>query len=220
MESKFEKLKAELLLKAKNNNACESGYRQAEKCKTENELAQVIADNFNWVWSSKTITLEDLNKLDSELLQSVGIFANYEGRIESDINRLIIVGTSSTAIVTNDLSSPRIVTYDSSSPRIVTNDSSSPRIETYGSSSPRIVTNGSSSPRIVTNDSSSPAIVTNDSSSPRIVTYDSSSPRIVTYGSSSPRISGIMNCIINGNHSLIIDLDNLLIIKSENWTVK
>ena len=194
METKFEKLKAELLLKAKNNNACESGYRQAEKCKTENELAQVIADNFNWVWSSKTITLEDLNKLDSELLQSVGIFANYEGRIESDINRLIIVGTSSQTIETYGSSSPTIETYNSSSPRIATYDSSSPRIVTYGSSSPRIVTYGSSSPRI--------------------------SGIMNCNGLSSPRISGIMNCIINGNHSLIIDLDNLLIIKSDKWTVK
>jgi len=210
METKFEKLKAELLLKAKNNNACQRGYIQAEKCKTENELAQVIADNFNWVWSSKTITLEDLNKLDSELLQSVGIFANYEGDIESDINRLIIVGTSSPAIVTNDSSSPRIATYGSSSPRIAIYGSSSPTIETYGSSSPRIAIYGSSSP----------AIVTYGSSSPRIAIYGSSSPTIATYDSSSPRISGIMNCIINDNQSLIIDLDNLLIIISDKWTVK
>ena len=199
MKKTFEELKAELLLKAKNNNACQSGYSQAEKCKTEKELLQVIADNFYWIWQSKTMTIEDLNKFDSELLQSVGIFANYEGNINSDLNKLFIV---------------------SSSPTIVTNGSSSPTIETYDSSSPRIVTNGSSSPRIVTYDSSSPTIETNGSSSPRIVTYDSSSPTIETYDSSSPRIFGIKNCIIQSNSSLILDLDNSIIYKSDKWSVK
>ena len=190
MKKSFEELKAELLLKAKNNNACRSGYEQAEKCKTEKELLQVIAENFYWVWKSKTITIEDLNKFDSELLQSVGIFANYEGRIVSDLTILIIVGSSS----------PTIETHGSSSPTIVTCDSSSPRIETYGSSSP--------------------TIVTCDSSSPRIETYGSSSPTIETYGSSSPRISGIKKCVINDNLSLIIDLDNLIIHKSDKWQLE
>ena len=160
MKTTFEELKAELLLKAKNNNACQSGYIQAEKCETKKELVQVIADNFVWIWQSKTMTIEDLNKFDSELLQSVGIFANYEGIIKSDLNRFIIVGSSS----------PRIVTYQTSSPRIVT--------------------------------------------------YGTSSPRIVTYGSSSPRISGITNCIIESNLSLIINLDNSVIIKSDKWSVE
>ena len=180
MKTTFEELKAELLLKAKNNNACQSGYIQAEKCETKKELVQVIADNFVWIWQSKTMTIEDLNKFDSELLQSVGIFANYEGIIKSNLNRFIIVGTSS----------PRIETYDNSSPRIVTYDTSSPRIVTYGNSSPRIVTNDTSSPRIVTNDTS------------------------------SPRISGFTNCIIENNLSLILDIDNSIIYKSDKWQVK
>ena len=200
MKTTFEELKAELLLKAKNNNACQSGYIQAEKCETKKELVQVIADNFVWIWQSKTMTIEDLNKFDSELLQSVGIFANYEGIIKSDLNRFIIVGSSS----------PTIETYDSSSPRIETYGTSSPRIETYGSSSPRIVTYGTSSPRIVTYQTSSPTIET----------YGSSSPRIETYGSSSPRISGFTNCIIESNLSLIINLDNSVIIKSDKWSVE
>ena len=190
MKTTFEELKAELLLKAKNNNACQSGYIQAEKCETKKELVQVIADNFVWIWQSKTMTIEDLNKFDSELLQSVGIFANYEGIIKSDLNRFIIVGSSSPRIVTYQTSSPTIETYDSSSPRIETYDSSSPRIETYGTSSPRIVT------------------------------YGSSSPTIETYGSSSPRISGFTNCIIESNLSLIINLDNSVIIKSDKWSVE
>ena len=140
MKTTFEELKAELLLKAKNNNACQSGYIQAEKCETKKELVQVIADNFVWIWQSKTMTIEDLNKFDSELLQSVGIFANYEGIIKSDLNRFIIVG--------------------------------------------------------------------------------SSSPTIETYGSSSPRISGFTNCIIESNLSLIINLDNSVIIKSDKWSVE
>ena len=180
MKTTFEKLKAELLLKAKNNDACQSGYSQAEICETEKELLQVIADNFNWVWQTKTITIEDLNKFDSDLLQSAGIFVNYKGSIKSDLGKLIILGTSY----------PRIETYDSRSPRIETYNSSSPIIATY------------------------------DSSSPRIATYDSSSPIIATHDSSSPRISGIENCIISKNLSLIIDLGNKAIIKSENWTVK
>ena len=170
METIFKELKAELLLKAKNNNACKSGYEQAEKCKTKKELLQVIADNFYWIWTSKTMTIEDLNRFDSELLQSVGIFANYEGDIKSNLNRFIIVGNSS----------PTIVTYGNSSPRI----------ETY------------------------------DTSSPRIVTYESSSPRIETCESSSPRISGFENCIIDKNLSLILDIDNSIIYKSDKWQVK
>ena len=150
METKFEKLKAELLLKAKKNNACESGYTQAEKCETEKELLQVIADNFNWIWQTKTMAIEDLNKFGSDLLQSAGIFVNYEKNIKSDLNKLILVGTTS----------------------------------------------------------------------PTIETYDSSSPRIETYDSSSPRITGIRNCIIDENLSMIIDLDNSVIIKSDNWAVK
>jgi len=118
METIFKELKAELLLKAKNNNACKSGYEQAEKCETEKELLQVIADNFCWIWTSKTMTIEDLNRFDSELLQSVGIFANYEGDIKSDLNRFIIVGSSAPRIETYDSSAPTIETYDSSSPRI------------------------------------------------------------------------------------------------------
>ena len=159
MKTTFEELKAELLLKAKNNKACESGYSRAEKCETEEELLQVIADNFSWVWRNKTITIKDLNKFDSGLLQSIGIFANYEGSIVSDLSRLIIVGASS----------PRIVTYGSSSPTV----------ETYGSSS----------------------------------------PRVETYDSSSPRISGLRNCIAKINLSIIIDLDNLIIHKSDKWRV-
>ena len=150
METIFKELKAELLLKAKNNNACKSGYEQAEKCESEKELLQVIADNFYWIWQSKTMTIEDLNRFDSELLQSVGIFANYEGDIKSNLNRFIIVGTSS----------------------------------------------------------------------PRIETYDTSSPRIVTYESSSPRISGFENCIIDKNLSLILDIDNSIIYKSDKWQIK
>ena len=190
MKKSFEELKAELLLKAKNNNACESGYSRAEKCETEEELLQVIADNFSWVWRNKTITIKDLNKFDSGLLQSIGIFANYEGSIVSDLSRLIIVGTSS------------------------------PRVVTYGTSSPRIETYNTSSPTIVTYDTSSPTIVTYDTSSPRVVTYGTSSPRVVTYGTSSPRIKGYKNCIIETNTSIIIDLDNMTIHKSEKWQVQ
>jgi len=180
MKTTFEELKAELLLKAKSRNACKSGYTQAEKCETEKELLQVIADNFHWVWQTKTMTIEDLNKFGSDLLQSAGIFVNYEKNIKSDLNKLILVGTTSPTIVTYGSSSPTIVTYDSSSPRIVTNNSSSPTIVTYGSSS----------------------------------------PRIVTYDSSSPTITGIRNCIIDENLSMIIDLDNSVIIKSDSWAVK
>jgi hypothetical protein len=241
MKTTFEELKAELLLKAKNNNACESGYTQAENCKTKKELVQVIANYFNWVWETKTITIEDLNKFNSDLLQSIGIFINYEGTIKSDSNKLIIVGSSSSpTIETYDSSSPTIETYDSSSPTIETYASSSPRIETYASSSPTIITHNSSSPRIITHNSSSPLIETYDSSSPlieaysssrpriethnsssaTIITYDSSSPRIITYDSSSMRIEGINNCIIEQNLSMIIDLDNLVIYKSYIWGVE
>ncbi len=160
LKTNFKELKAELLLKAKNNNACKSGYFQAEKCETEKELIQVIAENFKWIWKTNTMTIEDLNKFDSELLQSVGIFANYEGNINSDLDKLIIV------------------------------DSSAPRIETY------------------------------NSSAPRIETYNSSAPTIITYNSSAPIISGMKNCIIAVNLSLILDLDNSIIYKSDIWSVK
>ena len=170
MKTTFKELKAELLLKAKNNNACLSGYTQSEKCETEKELVQVIADNFNWIWQTKTMTIEDLNKFDSGLLQSVGIFANYEGSINSGLNKLIIVGTSA----------PRIETYGTSAPTIETYGTSAPRIETYGTSAPRIETYNSSAPRIITYDSSAPTIITYHSSAPRIITYDISAPKIIS----------------------------------------
>ena len=98
MKTTFEELKAELLLKAKNKNACESGYSQAEKCETEKELVQVIVDNFGWVWDNKIITIEDLNKFNSDLLQSVGIFINKVcySLIKNYLQLMLQLGTNKT----------------------------------------------------------------------------------------------------------------------------
>ena len=58
----FEKLKEELLIRAKNAGACQSGYAMGLRSNTKADLLKVITENWFWV-------LRDANIIDAEYLE-------------------------------------------------------------------------------------------------------------------------------------------------------
>jgi hypothetical protein len=70
---KIEKLKIELLEKAKEKGACVDQYRRAAKCETEEELLKVIHDNLNWCSENEIISNEWLSKFTAKALLKSGV---------------------------------------------------------------------------------------------------------------------------------------------------
>ncbi len=48
VDNRFEKFRDEILVRAKEANACACQYKRAYKAETIDELCNVIKDNFSW----------------------------------------------------------------------------------------------------------------------------------------------------------------------------
>jgi len=72
-EITFEELKSELLAKAKLANACNDGYRKADKATNESELLKVIFEYLDWCINAKIISHEYFAKFDKVTFLESGI---------------------------------------------------------------------------------------------------------------------------------------------------
>ena len=79
-KERFDALKAEILKRAKEKQACKGEYSRALKSNTYQELLQVVKDNFGWASTNKIIDAEligeykqEFNENDIWCNESVGI---------------------------------------------------------------------------------------------------------------------------------------------------
>ena len=72
MEStdKFNEIKAEILSRAKEADACKEQYGRAYKSETLAELMQVVKDNFDWACRNKVITPDLIEKYREEFAEN------------------------------------------------------------------------------------------------------------------------------------------------------
>lgn len=56
----YQEIKSEVLIAAKSSSTCSDEYRRAAKCKSMDELAQVMRDNFIWLCNAKVLTRESI----------------------------------------------------------------------------------------------------------------------------------------------------------------
>jgi hypothetical protein len=69
----FQELKEELLVKAKEANACSSEYRRAYGSETQEQLLKVVYDNLSWCFDHKIISDEYFSKFDQEIFLKSGL---------------------------------------------------------------------------------------------------------------------------------------------------
>ncbi len=142
----FKSFKEEIINRCKNNGACQSEFKRVLESKKYSTLLEVLKENMSWCLSNDTITIELLDRVNSDTLVKADIYFKGEHEINVSKNSLIItLGSSSATIKTWGSSSATIKTLGSSSATIETWDSSSATIKTWGSSSATIKTWDSSS---------------------------------------------------------------------------
>ena len=80
METNFNEIKQEILLRAKKASACKSEYVRAYAAKNLSELSQVIKDNFHWICFHDVLTVDLIEKYKEDFAAN-DIYAN------QDVNR-------------------------------------------------------------------------------------------------------------------------------------
>ena len=90
----FEQTKAEILLRAKNAGACQTGYKAGLEAQNEQELLKVITDNFYWALNNRVIDAHFLaNNFSKEELDKAGIVPS--GETKTTEGRLYACGNAS-----------------------------------------------------------------------------------------------------------------------------
>ena len=83
----FEQTKAEILLRAKNAGACQTGYKAGLEAQNAQELLKVITDNFYWAHNNRVIDAGFLaDNFSKEELYNAGIVLS--GKIKTTEGRL------------------------------------------------------------------------------------------------------------------------------------
>ena len=90
----FEQTKAEILRRAKNAGACQTGYKAGLEAQNEQELLKVITDNFYWALNNRVIDAHFLaDHFSKEDLDKAGIVLS--GGIKTTEGRLYALGHAS-----------------------------------------------------------------------------------------------------------------------------
>ena len=90
----FEQTKAEILLRAKNAGACQTGYKAGLEAQNAQELLKVITDNFLWAHNNRVIDAHFLaDNFSKEELDKAGIVPS--GKIKTTEGRLYACGHAS-----------------------------------------------------------------------------------------------------------------------------
>ena len=90
----FEQTKAEILLRAKNVGACQTGYKAGLEAQNEQELLKVITDNFYWALNNRVIDAHFLaNNFSKEELDKAGVVPS--GETKTTEGRLYACGSAS-----------------------------------------------------------------------------------------------------------------------------
>lgn len=76
MLKNFDEIKAEILLRAKKSEACDTEYKRAEKAKDYSELIKVITDNFHFSCSNKIIDVPMLESIGKDICNENNLFFN------------------------------------------------------------------------------------------------------------------------------------------------
>ena len=132
---KFQEVKAEILRRAEQKEACKSQYSRANDASTVDEMLSVVKDNFAWCWHRQVVDIDLLNKLGEDVLWRNGIYTSGEHHLEfSQDATLFLLGSSQATIETWGSSQATIKTWGSSQATIETRESSQATIETRESS--------------------------------------------------------------------------------------
>ena len=149
IQKSFEEIKEEILKKAIENDACNSGINDAKNTSNTLELLLVIKKHIRWLIQSKTIDAEWLEEcFGTKLLWANHIYTSGQHHIHLDEDKsygVVTLGRSSATVKTLGSSSATVETWDSSSATVETWDSSSATVKTLGSSSATVETWDSSS---------------------------------------------------------------------------
>ena len=112
---KFQEVKAEILRRAEQKEACKSQYSRANDASTVDEMLSVVKDNFAWCWHRQVVDIDLLNKLGEDVLWRNGIYTSGEHHLEfSQDATLFLLGSSQATIETWGSSQATIETRESS----------------------------------------------------------------------------------------------------------
>ena len=90
----FEQTKTEILRRAKNAGACQTGYKAGLEAQNEQELLKVITDNFYWALNNRVIDAHFLaDNFSKEELDKAGIVPS--GETKTTEGRLYACGHAS-----------------------------------------------------------------------------------------------------------------------------
>ena len=90
----FEQTKTEILRRAKNAGACQTGYKAGLEAQNEQELLKVITDNFYWALNNRVIDAHFLaDNFSKEELDKAGIVPS--GETKTTEGRLYACGSAS-----------------------------------------------------------------------------------------------------------------------------
>ncbi|MDR2927162.1 MAG: hypothetical protein LBV41_03005 [Cytophagaceae bacterium] len=90
----FNELKADILQRARDADACSDEYKRAYGAETKAELLQVIVDNIAWCYNKEMLDTPYMIDNFSDLFEQFGIYATGHHEIE---NRSVVLLGSSTA---------------------------------------------------------------------------------------------------------------------------
>jgi hypothetical protein len=169
----FNELKADILQRAREKDACKNQYNRALKAETKEELLQIVINNLAWCYGKKMLDTPYMIENFRDLFEQFGIYVTGHHEIEN--RDVVLLGNSSATIEMWDNSSATIEMWDNSSATIKTFNNSSATIKTCNNSSATIEMLDNSSSTIETRGNSSATIETCNNSSATIKTWDNSS---------------------------------------------
>ena len=113
--NKFQEVKAEILRRAEQKEACKSQYSRANDAETVDDLLEVVKDNFSWCWDRQVVDIDLLNKLGDDVLWRNGIYTSGEHHLAFSENvSLFFLGSSQATVETRESSQATVETWGSS----------------------------------------------------------------------------------------------------------
>lgn len=143
----IEQTKSEILTLARQKNACELGYEQAERAETYDQLLEAIKDNIWWCVRHGIATASNLtNWFGVDMLQENNIYVRdvHNLLIYEESTDIVALGNARVYITAGARTYNNIITSDSSKVSLATYENSTNMLNTFNSSFVKLTTSDSS----------------------------------------------------------------------------
>jgi hypothetical protein len=218
-KTSFAETKAEIIRRAQEKGACSPQVQRVQNAETDDELLQVIKDNFRWCITNNLFA-------DSELigwfenLESFHIHVNKKETILAfnEGENVLILWNSTVNVKSDGSSTVNVESYDSSTVNVESYNSSTVNVKSYGASTVNVKSYGASTVNVKSYGSSTVNVKSYGASTVNVESYGSSTVNVKSYGASTVKAEIKENSLIRDrrNNRVYFRGESSLIVRNTN----